>query len=273
MAHLSRPDGIDIHYEERGEGPAVFLAHNPVMSMPSVFEGLLADLARDHLVVTWDPRGVGRSTRRGPYDISTDTDDMAALVEEIGQSGVMISTALNPVPPMLGAKRPELTDAVVLAGGIPRFRPAQGGQFEGSIGSESVAEAILQLARTDHRSIVRAAIAGSNPQMSEAEIAERVHAQVAYCPWDVFLERTEFAFADESFGEAGPALGSQLWIINWETEGWESPLETVANANELLPDAHIVDAEDGPISRPDITADAIRKITVDDRTRATPEPG
>jgi hypothetical protein len=107
--------------------------------------------------------------------------------------------------------------------------------------------------------------------MSEAEIAERVDAQVAYCPWDVLLERTEFALADESFGETGPALGSQLWIIHWESEG--APLETVANANELLPDAHIVDAENGPISRPDITADVIRKITVDDRTRATPEPG
>jgi hypothetical protein len=68
-------------------------------------------------------------------------------------------------------------------------------------------------------------------------------------------------------------LGSRLWIIDWESEG--APLETVANsrAKELLPDAHIVEAEDGPISRPDITADAIRKITVDDRTRATPKPG
>ena len=269
MAHLSRPDGIDIHYEERGEGPAVFLAHNPVMSMPSVFERLVADLARDHRVVTWDPRGVGQSTRRGPYDIPTDTDDMAALVEEIGQSGVMISTALNPVPHMLGAKRPELTDAVVLAGGIPRLRPI--GQSEGMLGSESVVEAIKQLARTDHRSIVRAAIAATNPQMSEAEIAERVDAQVAYCPWDVLLERMEFFFADESFAQAGPALGSRLWIIDWEVEG--ARLETVENAKKVLPDAHIVEAEDGPISRPDITADAIRKIKVGDWTRATPEPG
>jgi hypothetical protein len=270
MAYLSRPDGIDIHYEERGEGPAVFLAHAPVMSMPSVFEGLLADLARDHLVVTWDPRGVGRSTRRGPYDISTDTDAMGALVEEVGQSGVMISTALNPVPHMLSAKRPELTDAVVLAGGIPRLRPI--GQSEGMLGSGSVVEAIKQLARTDHRSIVRAAIAVSNPQMSEAEIAERVDAQVAYCPWDVLLERTEFLLADESFAQAGPVLGSRLWIIDWEaTEGLK--VETVENAKKMLPDAHIVEAEDGPISRPDISADAIRKITVDDRTRATSEPG
>jgi pimeloyl-ACP methyl ester carboxylesterase len=271
MAHLSRPDGIDIYYEERGEGPAVFLAHSPGMSMPSVFEGLHADLARDHRVVTCDPRGVGQSTRRGPYDISTDTDDMAALVQEVGQSGVMVSTGLNPVPPMLGAKRPELTDAVVLAGGIPRFRPARAAQSEGMLGSESVAEAVLQLARTDHRSFVRMVVAASNPQMSEAEIAERVDAQVAYCPWDALLERTEFLLADESFDETGPMLGSRLWIIDWQPEG--APLDTVANANELLPDAHIVAAEDGPISRPDITADAIRKITANDRTRATPEPG
>ena len=269
MAHLSRPDGIDIHYEERGEGPAVFLAHNPMMSMPSVFEGLLADLARDHLVVTWDPRGVGRSTRRGPYDIPTDTDDMAALVEEVGQSGVMVSTALNPVPHMLGAKRPELTDAVVLAGAIPRLRPI--GQSGGVLGSESAVEAIKQLARTDHRSIVRAGIAATNPQMSEAEIAERVDAQVAYCPWDVLLERMEFGFADESFAQAGPALGSRLWIIDWEVEGMRQ--ETVENAKEVLPDAHIIEAGDGPISRPDITADAIRRIKAGDRTRATPEPG
>ena len=271
MAHLSRPDGVDIHYEKRGEGPAVFLAHNSVMSMPSVFEGLLGDVARDHLVVTWDPRGVGRSTRRGPYDISTDTDDMAALVEEVGQSGVMVSTGLNPVPPILGAKRPELTDAVVLTGGIPRFKPAQGRQSEGMLGSESVAEVILQLARTDHRSIVRAAIAASNSQMSQAEIAERVDAQVAYCHWDVLLDRTESWLADESFDETGPALGSRLWIIHWESEG--ARLETVENAKNVLPDAHIVEAEDGPISRPDITADVIRKVTVDARSRAAPEPG
>jgi pimeloyl-ACP methyl ester carboxylesterase len=269
MAHLSRPDDIDIHYEERGEGPAVFLAHSPGMSMPSVFEGLVADLARDHRVVTWDPRGVGRSTRRGPYDIPTDTDDMAALVEEVGQSGVMVSTGLNPVPHMLGTKRPELTDAVVLAGAIPRLRPI--GQSEGVLGSESAVEAIKQLARTDHRSTLWAGIAATNPQMSEAEIAERVDAQVAYCPWDVLLERMEFFFADESFAQAGPALGSRLWIIDWEEEGMR--LETVENAKEVLPDAHIVEAEDGPISRPDITADAIRKIKVGDRTRATPEPG
>jgi pimeloyl-ACP methyl ester carboxylesterase len=271
MARLSRPDGIDIHYEERGEGPAVFLAHNPVMSMPSVFERLVADLARDHRVVTWDPRGVGRSTRRGPYDIPTDTDDMAALVEEVGQSGVLVSTGLYPVPHMLGAKRPELTDAVVLTSGIPRLRPI--GQSEGVLGSASAVEAIKQLARIDHRSIVRAGIAATNPQMSEAEIAERVDAQVAYCPWDVLLGRMEFFVADESFAQAGPALGSRLWIIDWAAVVEGGRLETVENAKKVLPDAHIVEAEDGPISRPDITADAIRQITVDDRTRATSEPG
>ncbi len=271
MPHLTRPDGIDIHYEERGEGQAVFLGHNPVMSMPSVFERLLADLARDHRVVTWDPRGVGQSTRRGPYNGATDTDDMAALVEEIGQSGVMVSTGLNPVPHMLGAKRPELTDAVVLAGGLPRLRTIQGGQSEGMLGSESILEAVLRLARTNFRSFVSAAIAASNPQMSEVEIGKRVDAQVVYCPPEAALERLEWYAADESFVQAGPALGKRLWIIDWQSEG--APLETGENAKEFLRDAQIVEAEDGPISRPDITAECIRKITAGNQVRARPEPG
>jgi pimeloyl-ACP methyl ester carboxylesterase len=84
VPELKRDDGVEIHWEERGEGPVVFFAHAGWASMPSTYSALLTDLAADHRVVTRDPRGVGQSTRRGPYDIDTDTDDMAALVEEVG---------------------------------------------------------------------------------------------------------------------------------------------------------------------------------------------
>lgn len=84
MPKLVRDDGVEIHWEERGEGPVVLFAHAGWMSMPSTYSALLADLATDHRVVTRDPRGTGQSTRRGPYDIGTDADDMAALVDEVG---------------------------------------------------------------------------------------------------------------------------------------------------------------------------------------------
>ena len=39
------------------------------------------------------------------------------------------------------------------------------------------------------------------------------------------------------------------------------PTAALDRARELLPEARIVEAEDGPISRPDIVAGVVRKIT------------
>jgi pimeloyl-ACP methyl ester carboxylesterase len=80
MARLERPDGVELHWDQRGEGPLVVLA--PYWSgHPGVYEALLADLARDHRVVTWDARGTGESTRTGPYDMETDCSDLEAIVD------------------------------------------------------------------------------------------------------------------------------------------------------------------------------------------------
>ena len=59
------PDGVEIHWEERGEGPLVVIA-NQFFGEAWVFEGLTALLAEDHRVVTYDLRGTGRSSRQGP---------------------------------------------------------------------------------------------------------------------------------------------------------------------------------------------------------------
>ena len=42
------------------------------VATPATYEGVVADLARDHRVVTWHPRGSGRSSEDGPFDIETD---------------------------------------------------------------------------------------------------------------------------------------------------------------------------------------------------------
>lgn len=89
MPLLSRPDGVDIHWEERGEGPLVVLA-TQFFGSPDVFGGLIDDLSQDHRVVTYDLRGCGQSTREGPYDVATDAADLAALIENIGGPAVVI---------------------------------------------------------------------------------------------------------------------------------------------------------------------------------------
>jgi hypothetical protein len=83
MPNLSRPGDVELHFEERGDGPLVVLA--PYWSgQPDVYEGFLSDLSRDHRIVTWDARGTGESTHEGPYDLETDSSDLEAVLEHLG---------------------------------------------------------------------------------------------------------------------------------------------------------------------------------------------
>src|SRR5436190_21010021 len=92
MPALTRPDGAEIHWEERGEGSVVVLV--PYWSgHPAVYHGLTSDLARDHRMVTYDARGTGDSSRVGPYDMETDGADLEALIEEAGSPAVLLSVA------------------------------------------------------------------------------------------------------------------------------------------------------------------------------------
>ena len=62
MPKLRLPDGVELHWEERGDGPLVVIAH-PCISVPTAFKALGDDLARDHRVVVYDPRGTGAGKR------------------------------------------------------------------------------------------------------------------------------------------------------------------------------------------------------------------
>src|SRR5436190_11280334 len=92
MPRLERPDGVEIHWEEAGEGPLVVLSAYWSLH-PSVFAPLTGELRSDHRVVRSDDRGTGASTHAGPYDLETASGDLEAVVEAAGGSAVIISTA------------------------------------------------------------------------------------------------------------------------------------------------------------------------------------
>src|SRR2546423_8297755 len=85
MPHLDR-DGVAIHYESTGSGPAFLLTHGFAASS-RMFASNVDALAKDHTVVSWDLRGHGRSAYpddQSAYSAALTIEDMAALLDAVG---------------------------------------------------------------------------------------------------------------------------------------------------------------------------------------------
>jgi pimeloyl-ACP methyl ester carboxylesterase len=264
MARLERPGGVELHWEERGEGPLIVLA--PWWSgHPGVYEGLLSDLARDHRVVTWDARGTGESTRAGPYDMETDCSDLEAILVAAGGGAVVISTADGANRGVrVAASREDLVVAVVALGTAPFARMHFEGS-EGMIASDAVVGAFIEMVERDYRGALRTLLAATNSQMSEAELRERVGFQVSYCPQEPAAARVR-AWAQDDPTAAAREAGERLWILAApDVAGpWLPPAHERRRLTEALtPKAHIMEGEagTGPISQPGLTATVIRQIS------------
>ncbi|BBG05082.1 MULTISPECIES: alpha/beta fold hydrolase [Pseudonocardia] len=108
--------GARIHFDVRGTGPLLVLVGSPMGA--DGFAATAGLLAADHTVVTFDPRGTGRS----PVDdadagspVAVRAADLAALVEHLGQGPATLvgSSGGAVVALALLQTRPELVRAVV----------------------------------------------------------------------------------------------------------------------------------------------------------------
>jgi pimeloyl-ACP methyl ester carboxylesterase len=267
MPQLVRPGGVKIHWEERGSGLLVVLAPY-ANGHPAVYDALEEDLVRDHRVARYDDRGTGGSDRTGPFDMETGADDLEAVLEEVGGPGVVVTLGDAVLrAARVAAERPDLVQALVVPGGSPAGRH----RLEGSdamVTSDSVLDAFFSMGTTDYRGAVRTAMAAANPQMSEEELRERVSRQVEYQPQETVVARWR-AWADDDATDAGRACGDRLWLLYSEdmTGGWFPAGEEGRRlARNLFPDAHVEAIADGVISRPDLTAGVVRRVTAKART-------
>lgn len=257
MPFLERPDGARIHYEVRGEGPLVIFELG-FATTPEAYEGLMSDLARDHRVVRFDPRGCGQSSAEGPFDIRIDADDLAALIEELGPPATVFAVAhgVNIVS-CVATDGPKLVSAVV-SPGVTTALVDHLGDSEGFAASRPVIELLTKQLRHDPRAAMRATIGSLNPQLDEDELRERIEATAAYSPVDAMLSRIDSWLDDDALPRVR-SLGDRLAVIWHEQDPWQSgAMERVA---QLLPAARIVEVEDGPLSRPDLAANVVRQMT------------
>jgi pimeloyl-ACP methyl ester carboxylesterase len=87
---VTRPDGVDLHVTEAGpdDGPPVVLAHGFPELAYSWRHQIPALAAEGYHVLAPDQRGYGRSSRPTDvtaYDIAHLTDDLVALIDDVGR--------------------------------------------------------------------------------------------------------------------------------------------------------------------------------------------
>ena len=77
-------NGITIHYEDQGEGPALVLMHG-LGGSTEVWKQVAAEFRREFRVVSIDLRGSGRSDKpAGPYSLELLLEDLAGLSAALG---------------------------------------------------------------------------------------------------------------------------------------------------------------------------------------------
>lgn len=256
MPALRRPDGAELHWEARGEGPVVVLV-NQFIGVTELYRELLEDLERDHRVVSYDPRGTGASTRGGPYDLETDVADLEAVVQEAGGPALLLGVSDgNNRAVRLAARRPDLARAqVAMAGSSLGQTPAGSDALAGSL---EVLSAFVTLMGTDLRAGVRAMMTAGVPASDENWVRRRIDESAGYTEADAAGPRLRAWIGDDSTEEAR-AVGDRLWILAYGGNPW-FPVDQADRMRATLPDAHVLEVDDGPISRPDITAAIVRRV-------------
>ena len=109
-------NGINLYYETHGSGRPLILLHGGLMS-GETFGPLLPALAANHLVITPDLQGHGRTADIDrPLDVRLMAGDIAALIEHLGldKPDVMGYSVGGGVAFFTAVQRPELVGKLVM---------------------------------------------------------------------------------------------------------------------------------------------------------------
>ncbi len=262
MPKLTRPGGVELHWEGAGEGPTVVISP-AVFGNRGMFADFVADLSNDHAVVRYDARGTGLSSRVGPHDLDTGAADLEAVIEEVGGPAVVLAfvDAGNRAV-RVAHDRPDLVAAVLAMGAPPITRRALR-DMDALAGSDAVVDTFLEMVDSYYASALRGIVSDSNPQMTEDEVRKRVEEQLEYCPQEVASERLRAWIADDAHAQSR-AIGERLILINWPGGGrpwFPEQADTVRLLEQFAPEAQVHMLENGLVSRPDLGAAVVRGVT------------
>jgi hypothetical protein len=124
-----------------------------------------------------------------------------------------------------------------------------------------VSQGLIQLLESDYRSGLHTLIQSTNPQLNDAKIRGRVDDAAVTIEHAAAVGRLKALRDSRALSADAAALGDRLTVVYFESQWYGSAM--FERARELLPKARIEQLSDGPISRPDLTAAAVRSATAD----------
>jgi pimeloyl-ACP methyl ester carboxylesterase len=109
-----RSGGVDLYYEEAGEGEPILLIH-PAGSTASTWGPAAAELARIGRVIAYDRRAYARSGGEPARSISTHTADAAAILDCLRAAPAIVvgTSAGAAIAVDLAVRRPDLVRVVI----------------------------------------------------------------------------------------------------------------------------------------------------------------
>jgi pimeloyl-ACP methyl ester carboxylesterase len=190
--------------------------------------------------------------------MNTDVEDLLAVAEAAGPLATVVANgdAANRAI-HAAARRPDLIPSVVSMETLPLPRGVAE-ETDALVGSGGVLTGLMAMMRADYRSGMFATIQRGNPDITTEQLRERVDRTVEYIPYEAGCGRLEEWIADEP-GDDSRALGDRL-VIAYEGAGAWFTAELHERGREFLPEARFEQLERGAITRPDLTADVVRRV-------------
>jgi pimeloyl-ACP methyl ester carboxylesterase len=136
--HYIQANGLDIYYEEYGQGKPLLLIHAGTLTAQS-WQPYLAAFAEHYRVITPDSRGHGRTANPlGTMSYRLFADDMAALVQALALQKPLICGYSDggQVALEIGMHYPDLPQALLVGGAWFKFSEAYRAWVRAVLGDE-----------------------------------------------------------------------------------------------------------------------------------------
>jgi len=145
---VAEVNGTSIAFEQRGDGGLSFVFVHGWACDRTFWQPQFDDLSRDHRCLAIDMRGCGGSPAYGPYDTTTQADDVAAIIRTLGLGpSIIVGHSLGGLTALLiNDRHPDVVLGIVL--GDSPLRAAAAGSWPGRVEAIRAAGSMEPVTRT-----------------------------------------------------------------------------------------------------------------------------